>query len=102
MLAQRIQRLAGSYGNCRESEQRSGGYLANFSNTFVSRSAQQKEKTGRALTKWRRNGARAQTLVPSLLKEDPKTATARLDQQLAAAGIPNGPPQSPELRNTDA
>jgi len=102
MLAQGIWRPAGSYGNCREREQRSGGYLGNFSNTLISRTSQQKIKIGRALTKWRRNGARAQTLVRRLLKEDPKTATARLDQQLAAAGIPNGPPQSPELRNTDA
>jgi len=35
-------------------------------------------------------------------KGDPKTATAKLDQLLAAAGIPSGPPQSPKLRNTDA
>ncbi len=91
-----------SYSNCSESERQSGGYLQNFSNTFVGRRVQQKEKTGRALTKWKRNGARAQTFSASLLREDPKTATARLDQQLAAAGKPNGPPQSPELRNTDA
>ena len=88
--------------DCSERKRQSGGYLQNFSNTFVGRSGQQKGKTGRALTKWKRNGARAQTLSASLLREDPKTATARLDQQLAAAGIPNGPPQSPELRNRDA
>jgi hypothetical protein len=68
----------------------------------MSRTAQQKIKTGRALTKWKRNGAHALAFSPKLSKEDPKTATARLDQLLAAAGIPNGPPQSPELRNTDA
>jgi hypothetical protein len=37
-----------------------------------------------------------------LPKGDLKTATARLDQLRAAAGIPSGPPQSPKLRNTDA
>jgi hypothetical protein len=91
-----------SNSDCSERKRQSGGYLENFSNTLVGRSGQQKKKTGRALTKWKRNGARAQTLSASLLREDPKTATARLDQQLAAAGKPNGPPQSPELRNTDA
>ena len=91
-----------SNSDCSERKRRSGGYLENFSNTLVGRTAQQKEKTGRALTKWKRNGARAQTLSASLLREDPKTATARQDQLLVAAGIPNVPPQSPELRNTDA
>jgi hypothetical protein len=41
-------------------------------------------------------------LAPNSLKEDPKTATETLDQLPAPAGIPNEPPQSPELRNTDA
>jgi hypothetical protein len=58
-----------SHSNCSESEQQSGGYLENFSNTFVSRSGQQKEKTGRALTKWKRNGARALALAQSFLKK---------------------------------
>lgn len=68
----------------------------------------QRRKAGRALTKWKRNGRARPNFSPKpflnglLLKEDPKTVTVRLDQPLAPAGIPNGPPQSPELRNTDA
>src|SRR5580704_5495010 len=69
--------------------------LANFS----ARTSEQKARIGRAQTKWRRNGARAQTLFS---REDPKTVNEKPDQLLAAAGIPSAPPQSPTLHNTDA
>ena len=68
----------------------------------VSRSAQQKIKTGRALDEMEAQRGARPGLSPKLSKEDPKTATARQDQLLVPAGKPNGPPQSPELRNTDA
>jgi hypothetical protein len=59
-------------------------------------------KSGRALTKWKRNGRARPNLNPKLSREDPKTADAKPDQQPTDAGTPSGPPQSPELRNTDA
>jgi hypothetical protein len=57
--------------------------------------------SGRALTKWKRNGARAQTLDPNL-KANLKTAGAKPDRPPVAAEIPNVPPQIPEPHNTDA
>jgi hypothetical protein len=69
---------------------------------FNKRACEQKGKTrARADEMEAQRGARP-NLSPKLSKEDPKTATARLDQPLVAAEIPNEPPQSPELRNTDA
>ena len=58
-----------SNSDCSESKQRSGGYLENFGNTLATRTSQRMIKAGRALTKWKRNGARARTLAQSFLKK---------------------------------
>jgi hypothetical protein len=92
------------YEDCSEGETRRAGYQANFSTRPSPGDGlaedRSRRKKGRAQTKWRRNGARAQPAPNST--EDPKTATAKPDQLLAAAEIPSGPPRSPMLRNTDA
>ena len=57
------------YEDCSEGERRSGDYpgLLKFRKTYGN--VRQRRKEGRALTKWKRNGARAQTLTPSFLKK---------------------------------
>jgi hypothetical protein len=71
------------------------------SGTLVTGTSLQKKDWARADEMEAQRGARP-TLAPNFPKEDPKSATATPDLPLVAAGTPNGPPQSPEPRNTDA
>jgi hypothetical protein len=71
------------------------------SGTLVTGTSLQKKDWARADEMEAQRGARP-TWAPNFPKEDPKSATATLDPPLVAAGTPNGPPQSPEPRNTDA
>ena len=64
---------------------------------FRARTSAQKERPGRALTKWCATGR-----APKLSKGDQTTAYAKPDRPPAAFEIPNAPPQSQVLRNTDA
>jgi hypothetical protein len=59
------------------------------------------EKNERALTKRKRNGARAQTSNPAFTT-GLKNATALPDQPLAGDEISSAPPRNPPPRNKDA
>jgi hypothetical protein len=63
--------------------------------------SEQKGKGARADEMEAQRGARP-NLTPSFPKADPKTANAKLDRLQVADEKPNGPPQSPVPRNTDA
>jgi hypothetical protein len=60
-----------------------------------------KERGARADEMEAQRGARPY-LNPKLSKADPKTVNAKLDRLQVADEKPNGPPQSPAPRNTDA